>query len=250
MTFRAKTTRLFTVALLCIATLAAAPPPSWAAKMGGFFEYTVYTKGRIPPEQYTQTVIVLLHGFLSAMPNGTYYDVSERLGDRYTVIGFNYDYVDVETNRREFDSFYDNFLEGREVIVVGTSLGGYWADYFANRIGARGVAMINPVTDPDARATRNLGEHYSEKRDKTITVTEATVAAYANLEIDRNPETKQLVVLTKDDAVLDYNIAVEYFQGQENTEIVVFDSGGHHLDLEAHEAMNTILQFIDGLAQP
>ncbi len=218
---------------------------SHAAKQGSFFEYTVYSKGRVPPEDYKQSVIVALHGFLSAMPNYNYYRLDEAFGAEHTVVGFNYDYLDVARNLAEFDAFYEGFLRGRDVVVIGTSLGGFWADYFANRIGARGLIMVNPVADPAARATKHLGAHYSKKRDKTVVVTEQTVADYAALEPAADAGIERLLLLCKDDDVLDFREAERRYGALAGTRTVYFDEGGHSLDLARPDVMPVIRAYIE-----
>ncbi|MCG8357999.1 MAG: hypothetical protein MI920_20735 [Kiloniellales bacterium] len=228
---------------LCGAGLAR---PGWAAKPGAFFEYTVFTKGRLPPEAYADRVIVALHGFLSVMPNSNFYQLSDAFGDDgITVAGFNYDYLDVAGNVTEFDAFHRDFLAGRQVIVVGTSLGGYWANYFANRIGADGLILVNPVPDGGAWAARNVKEHYSKKRDQTVVLTEETVEAYRALEAPNNAEVPRLLLVTEDDERLDHREAVSAFGDLRNTEVVAFHEGGHSLDLSRPEVMAVIRAFVE-----
>ena len=219
--------------------------PGEAAKRGAFFEYTVYTKGRIAPEDYKPRVIVALHGFLSAMPNHNYYILDEAFGEDRTVVGFNYDYLDVARNVAEFDDFHARFLKDREVIVVGSSLGGFWADYFAKRIGASGLIMVNPVADPAERAAKRLGEHYSKKRDKTVVVTEQTVEAYAGLEQTDDDRIERLILLAKDDEVLDYRDAVTRYGSDETSKVVFFEQGGHSLDLSRPDVMSVIRAYVE-----
>ena len=219
--------------------------PVHAAKLGSFFEYTVYSKGRVPPEDYKQSVIVALHGFLSAMPNHNYYVLEEAFGATHTVVGFNYDYLDVARNVEEFDAFYEGFLRSRDVVVVGTSLGGFWADYFANRIGAKGLIMVNPVADPAERAAKHLGKHYSKKRDKTVVVTEQTVAAYTALEPATDSEIEALLLLCRDDEVLDFQDAARRYGTRKDTKTVYFDEGGHSLDLARSDVMPLIRAYVE-----
>lgn len=216
-----------------------------AAKMGAFFEYTVFTKGRLQPEDYRPQVIVALHGFLSAMPNYNYYALDEVFGDQHTIVGFNYDYQDVTDNVAEFDAFHQDFLKGRDVIVFGSSLGGFWAHYFANRIGAKGLVMVNPVADPAARATAHLGEHYSKKRDKKIVVTQQTVEGYRALEPAENAGIKTLVLLAEDDEVLDHREAAATYGADGNTTIAYYEEGGHRLDLKRPDVISVIRTFVE-----
>ena len=134
------------------------------------------------------------------------------------------------------------------MIVIGSSLGGFWAHYFANRIGAKGLVMINPVADPAARATVHMGEHYSKKRDKQIVVTEQTVEGYRALEPAPDAGLKSLLLLAEDDEVLDYRDAVATYGENEHTTIVYYKEGSHRLDIKRPDVMSKIRAYVDGLS--
>lgn len=215
-----------------------------AVELGGFFEHTLYTADGEPAEDYKPRVILLLHGFKSAMPNHDYYVLQEAFGERYTVAGFNYDYTDVDANRRELDDLFERFLENRDVIVVGTSLGGFWADYAARQAGADAVIMVNPSVKPADTMRRALGEQYSKKRQLTFTVTEAHAEAYAAATPKVPSAARRLLLLSADDELLDHQVAAETFAETEGTEVVVFEEGGHNLPLERPDVMETLRRFI------
>lgn len=233
-----------TLAALMLPALLFWPAAVPAVELGGFFAHTLYTANGEPAEDYKDRVILVFHGFKSAMPNRTYYDLQEAFGAHYTVAGFNYDYTDVAANRRELDDLFERFLEDRDVIVIGTSLGGFWADYAARRAGADAVIMVNPSVKPEETMRRALGEQYSKKRQLSFTVTEAHAAAYAAATPAAPVPTRRLLLLTADDELLDHRVAAEAYAEIEGTETVVFETGGHSLPLARPDVMETLRRFI------
>jgi predicted esterase YcpF (UPF0227 family) len=204
-------TWLAALAGLAVVLAVSVPAPGRAVEYGRFQEFTLYSEHGETAADFKTNVILMLHGFASAMPNRTYKVLNRAFGATHTVVGFNYDYVDVAANRAELQELYDRILDGRNLIVVGTSLGGFWANYFANHVGARGAVLINPVVDPQELMRVMQGEHYSERRQKTFQVAEEAVAAYGTVQPVENPRTDMLVLLTKDDEVLRYQDAVRVF---------------------------------------
>lgn len=219
--------------------------PLQAVDYGGFFEFTLYSQDDQVAEDYKPDVILLFHGFGSAMPNGTYGVFHEAFMESHTVLGFNYDYTNVPADIEQLDELYRKFLKGRRLTVVGTSLGGFWANYFANAVGAERVVLINPVIDPQDTMRRHLGKQYSKKRQMSFTVTEAHVSAYGRITPKDNPETRKLVLLTKDDEVLDHQAARQVFAKISRTEVVVLETGGHSMPLDEAQTLATIRRFIE-----
>jgi predicted esterase YcpF (UPF0227 family) len=187
---------------LVIVWAVSVPAPGQAVEYGRDLKFTLYS------------------GQGEAMPNRTYKVLNRAFGATHTVVGFNYDYVDVAANRAELQELYDRFLEGRNLIVVGTSLGGFWANYFANHVGARGAILINPVVDPQ------------------------------ELMRVENPRTDMLVLLTKDDEVLRYQDAVRVFSAASRAKIEIFETGGHSPPLDRPDIMAAIRRFVEARSLP
>lgn len=230
--------------------LAVAAAPAQAVDYGRDQAFTLYAADGVTAAAFKQDVILVLHGFASAMPNRTYKILHKAFGKSHTVLGFNYDYLDVAANRAELQELYDRFLAGRTLIVVGTSLGGFWADYFANQVGARGAILVNPVVDPQALLRDMQGEHYSERRQKSFQVTDADADAYATLRSDPNPRTDVLVLLTRDDDLLPYEEAVEAYAARARAETAIFELGGHSPPLDRPDILAVIRQFVEEATAP
>jgi len=236
--FKTKLAAFLLIPLLCWS------PTVPAVELGGFFEHTLYTQDGEPVDDYKPRVILMLHGFKSAMPNNDYYVLQEAFGDDYTVAGLNYDYVDVEANWRELDDLFNRLLKDRQVIVLGTSLGGFWADQAAALADCDAVILVNPAVAPADVMRQALGEQYSKKRQLTFTVTEAHAEAYAEMTPEAPATTRRLLLLAADDELLDHRVAAEAYAETEGTETVIFEEGGHNLPLERPDVMETLRRFI------
>ncbi len=191
-------------------------------------------------------VVVVLHGFGSAVPNGTYKRLRELLGGTHTVIGVNYEWFEVERTRDQLDALAAGWLAGRDVTVVGTSLGGWWADWLANRIGARAI-LSNPVTDPAEHMMKYAGRAYeSARRARTYRFTGAEIARYAALAVEPDPGVPVLVVLTEDDDRVDHRKALALYGGRANATVRVWPTGGHTVDFRSHPAREVVRAFVLG----
>ncbi len=190
-------------------------------------------------------LIVVLHGFGSAVPNGTYKRVREIFADTHTVIGVNYNWFDVAGTRDQLDALAAGLFSGRDVTVVGTSLGGWWADWLANRTGARGV-LSNPVTDPASHMLKYAGVAYeSVRRARTYRFTAEDVGRYGALAVEPRA-VPLLVVLTEDDDRVDHRKALALFGSRPGAEIAVYPTGGHTVDYRKHPAREVLRAFVLG----
>ena len=190
-------------------------------------------------------VIVVFHGFKSAMPNGTYKRLRPHFTDTHSVLGFNYDYFDTAETVRRFTAFARERLAGRRVVLIGTSLGGFWANYFGNRIDAHKVVVLNPVTEPDRQLRKYVGQTvFSERRNLTFGVAAHDVAVYEGVRPTENAGIRVLAIVTEDDEKLDYRAALGFYRARANAEVALYDSGGHTLDLDIHPAIFRIIDFI------
>lgn len=210
-------------------------------------KFTIYKEGS---EEYGNRVIVVFHGFASAMPNGAYKRIHQAFSGRFTVIGVNYDYFDLAGNKRFFSRIWNTELKGREVIVAGTSLGGYWANYFASEFSVPKAVLVNPVVDPEVQLRQFIGTRFVAKRNEEITVTADDVARYRGIVVEENEATQRLVILTTDDPVLDYRVAKAKFSPDPKNQVLVFeDGGGHTLNLRDPRFLNPLREFL-GMVSP
>ncbi|MDR5814485.1 MULTISPECIES: YqiA/YcfP family alpha/beta fold hydrolase [unclassified Caballeronia] len=134
----------------------------------------------------------------------------------------------------------------RDVTVVGSSLGGYYATYLAEKHGWRAV-LLNPAVVPQRDLSHFLGEQPLWHGGGSITVLPRHLDELRALAVDRitRPERYFLIAATGDE-VLDYRTMLDHYPGVRTTLI----QGGDHAisDFPAHLA--DVLAFCDQAPPP
>ena len=124
------------------------------------------------------------------------------------------------------------------VTLAGSSLGGHYATWLAEKHGHRAV-LINPAVIHRLDPQRFLGEHANFHTGERFSFTVAHAAQLAAQSVPApNPERYLLLVETGDE-VLDYRHAVEHYAGCR--QIVV--AGGDHSFTKFPEFIPQILEF-------
>jgi hypothetical protein len=163
------------------------------------------------------------------------------------------------------------------LLLVGSSLGGFWAQYLAPRLGA-GMVLINPALLPDeslarfcgpqrndasrsrhprqplpallylahpcARASRGTGTS-SYVAGEEHELTHEDLQALARFRLSRCvPHVPTLVLLDAADEVIDYRVAEFFYRGCGTT--IVYPGGSHRFD-HLPEALPAIRRLYDAL---
>lgn len=98
-------------------------------------------------------------------------------------------------------------------VLVGSSLGGYYATYLAEQHGLKAL-LINPAVKPHLRFDGYLGPQKNYYSDETWDLTEDHVHALAELEVPAPSDpTRYQVWLQSGDETLDYRDAERYYRG-------------------------------------
>lgn len=97
-------------------------------------------------------------------------------------------------------------------VLVGSSLGGYYATHLAERHGLRAL-LINPAVRPHLRFDGHLGPQKNYYNDETWELTEDHVTALAELDVPppQDPARYQVWLQTADET-LDYRDAQAYYR--------------------------------------
>lgn len=128
---------------------------------------------------------------------------------------------------------------GRPLTLIGSSLGGFYATYLAEKHGTRAV-LINPAIRPHVDLQSYLGEQQNLYSGERYELTQRHLDQWAEFYVaDITPERYLLIVETGDE-VLDYHAAMQRYAGARQ---LVIEGGDHslqsfprHLDLIAHFA--------------
>ena len=117
--------------------------------------------------------------------------------------------------------------------LVGSSLGGYYATWLAERCALRAV-LVNPAVRPYELLAGYIGRQKNLHSGEEYEFTAQHVAELRQLEVDTITAERYLLMVATGDEVLDYRRAVEKYRGAQQVVIVGGDHGfsdfAHYLD--------------------
>jgi predicted esterase YcpF (UPF0227 family) len=108
---------------------------------------------------------------------------------------------------------------------VGSSLGGFYATHFAERLGVRAVLM-NPAITPYIGLEPYLGTQKNLYTGECYELTRADLEQWRVLSVDKPDCERYLLLLETGDEVLDWREAARKYEG---ARMVVRDGGDHTL---------------------
>ena len=128
-----------------------------------------------------------------------------------------------------------------ELVLIGSSLGGFYAQYFAAQYSQCKAVLINPLINFEGVACRLYGEHTHPHTGDNVQISDRFVR---ELEKYLVPEVHNLerflLLLQTDDDVLDYQQALHKFSGA----AAIICTGGGHLFSGFERVIPNILKFI------
>jgi len=128
--------------------------------------------------------------------------------------------------------------DARTVTLVGSSLGGYYATWFAEKTGCRAV-LINPAITPHVGLEVYLGAQQNLHTGEPYELTRAHLEGWRKLLVERVDPEKYLLLLETGDEVLDWREAARRYEG---ARMVIRQGGDHSLQCFA-EMIPRILDF-------
>jgi predicted esterase YcpF (UPF0227 family) len=143
----------------------------------------------------------------------------------------------------------ENLVEQRlpgPVHLMGSSLGGYWATWLAEKYDLRAV-LINPLVEPRRLGDEFLGQELHNYHTDDVYVLEPR-HIQALLQADtpeiKHPENYWLLVQTGDET-LDYRLAVAKYAGCRQT----VEQGGDHSFRDFQRHIPAAVEFLEGAAR-
>lgn len=129
--------------------------------------------------------------------------------------------------------------KGRDVALIGSSLGGFFAALMAQRFGLR-AALINPAAYPYELLEDFTGEHENLYTGERFSVTLAQLEALCQMDQPMTAPQRLLLLLQKGDETLDYRQSLQRFQGA----CVDLEEGGDHSFTGFAGKLPAILKFL------
>lgn len=171
-------------------------------------------------------MIVYLHGFGSSGASNKVDALRERFGTE------NVWSPDLPFDPHEVIKLVVNFVtENRhnlgKLVFVGTSLGGFYASYFAHKFDAPAI-LVNPSCKPSDTLRKRLGvnRNYATNEEFMVELAHLDYMDYMREYINREYNGALInLYVAKDDDVIPYEIPLEYYR-HTATKVVV-DTGGH-----------------------
>ena len=110
--------------------------------------------------------------------------------------------------------------------LVGSSLGGFYATYLAEKHDLKAV-LLNPAIDPHVGLRAYLGPQQNLYTGERYELTETHLREWEKLYVPRLTPRRYLLIVETGDEVLDYRRAVERYAGAEQ---IVVQGGDHSLN--------------------
>jgi uncharacterized protein len=126
----------------------------------------------------------------------------------------------------------------KDVCLIGSSLGGFYATYLAEKHGTKAV-LINPAIDPHVGLRAYLGPQKNLHTGEPYELTEAHLREWQQLYVPRITPRRYLLIVETGDEVLDYRKAVERYAGAEQRVV----AGGDHSLQSFPQHLARILEF-------
>ena len=126
------------------------------------------------------------------------------------------------------------------ITLVGSSLGGFYATWFAEKRGLRAV-LINPAVEPHADLRAHLGPQQGFHGGASYELTEDYLRQWEKLCLDEVHPTRYFLLVETGDEVLDYRIAVAKYRGARQKVV----QGGDHSFASFSEHLPLILEFAE-----
>ncbi|WP_323846668.1 YqiA/YcfP family alpha/beta fold hydrolase [Microbulbifer magnicolonia] len=183
--------------------------------------------------QHIQRPILLyLHGFLSSPQSFKCQLMRARLAAEYPRIVFCAPQVSPypAIAKQSLVSLLDNFLSHKEcgpIGLVGSSMGGFWSSYLAERYGLPAV-LVNPAVHPSRFMPSYLGQvltpYSGESQEYRLTRADVDTMCELEAELRQPLRGRYWLLAQRGDETLDYGDAEDFYRGQRQT----IEDGGDH----------------------
>src|SRR5690349_568875 len=124
------------------------------------------------------------------------------------------------------------------VTLIGSSLGGYYATWLAEKFAVRAV-LVNPAIAPHVDLRAYLGAQKNLYTGATYTLTEQHLRELQALRTEPTHLERYYLMVTTGDEVLDYRAAVRLYSGAN----LIIVEGSDHGFAEFGEHIGSVLEF-------
>lgn len=194
------------------------------------------------------TAFLYLHGFLSSPKSAKASQFSDYCKHNKLIDDLRIPQLPLEPDRaiNLCEQLITEFkLTHSNLVIIGSSLGGYYATYLAEKYAATAV-LINPAVRPYQFLNQHIGIQTHYHNEQEIEVKQEHIEALKALEIEeiKYPE-RYLVLLQTGDETLDYQQAAEFYEPCQ----CFIEAGGDHSFENFAEKIPMIMSFIKNKAE-
>lgn len=175
-------------------------------------------------------MIIYLHGFNSTGDSAKGQAIQSALAGDITVYTPTYHYQPIQAITH-LSSFIQDKLslqpESENRMIIGSSLGGFYAQYLARQFSGFKVVLINPALGPIDTLQDHLGENENFYTGEKYILEQQHLddLNLYNIISPCSTVVPTLVLLDKADKVIDYHFAYEQYQSC--AEVILFEGGDH-----------------------
>lgn len=123
-----------------------------------------------------------------------------------------YDNINAEIAMRQIATQLEDVTDSDNLLIIGQSLGGFWAHKFAVKLGCP-MILVNPSFQPH----KSLGKY---------NLSEAQLNEFESLEEQNTSENAVTIILSQDDEVVDPKPVIDQYTGK--AKFIAID-GGHQV---------------------
>ena len=177
--------------------------------------------------------IIYLHGFNSDGNGSTAVKLKSHYRDN--IITPSYDYQNADNGYNQLNSIVQKGMNGDNLVLVGTSLGGFWANYFSEKYDIKCI-LINPALHPEISLQKYIGENKNFSNNKMVKFTKEDAERYSAYDVGESSNVFKTVLLGAKDEVIDYRNTEKHFKGHN----MIIDQDEEHRIKDVSKIINLI----------
>jgi len=185
--------------------------------------------------------LLYIHGFLSSPQSFKARQTQAWLAANHPEIAYHCPQLTPypEQTRRELEQLVESLLP-QPVYLVGSSLGGFWSTWLAEKYDLRAL-LINPAVRPGDFMPRFIGQTLkSYHSDDYYLLTETHVNEIKAVDVPVTRQQNYWLLVQTSDEILDYRDAVKKYAGCKQT----IEEGGDHAFQGFERYLNEGLAFL------
>lgn len=118
------------------------------------------------------------------------------------------------------------WFDHSDFIIIGTSMGGFYADHLNNFLYLKGVVLFNPIINPVKQLSMFLGYNKNFSTGEEYELTTDILNSYSKA-VDNNETIQKIVYLGKHDDLLDNQEAEKHYKNKAHIEWI---DAGHRIN--------------------